>query len=70
MNIMFIFLSLLITACGGGGGSSDNATSTAKIAPRITNLSKNYEVYENQNAAFTVTATDPDSTSLTYSYQA
>jgi len=67
MKIRFIFLSLLITACGGGGGSSDNSTSTAKIAPRITNLSKNYEVYENQNAAFTVTATDPDSTSLTYS---
>ena len=54
MKIIFIVLSLLITACGGGGGSSDNSTSTAKIAPRITNLSKSYEVYENQNAAFTV----------------
>ena len=62
---------ITITACGGGGGGGGDSY-TAPVAPTnnaptITNTTGNYSVVENQTSAFTVTASDPDGDSLTYS---
>ena len=71
-NRVVILLGLFtITACGGGGGGGGD-TYTAPVvptnnAPSITNSSTNYSVVENQMSAFTITATDADGDSLTYS---
>ena len=61
----FIFLSLLfLTACGGGGGNSSDSNNRA---PFITNSSASFDVKENQNEAFTVTAGDPDGDQVSFS---
>ena len=71
-NRVVILLGLFaITACGGGGGGGGD-TYTAPVvptnnAPSITNSSTNYSVVENQMSAFSITATDADGDSLTYS---
>ena len=61
----------LIASCGGGGGGggtpSGGGYGTTNSAPTITNTSMNVSVQENQTAAFTVTASDPDGDTLTYS---
>jgi len=62
----------LIASCGGGGGGGGGDTSgggygTTNRAPTITNAAMNVSVQENQTAAFTVTASDPDGDTLTYS---
>ncbi|MBL32312.1 MAG: hypothetical protein CMD79_00170, partial [Gammaproteobacteria bacterium] len=67
-----VFWSLLITACGGGGGGSmgsDDSYGGGSMnnAPVISNTLLNISVRENQTSAFTVTATDSDNDSLTYS---
>ena len=70
-----ISLSLiLITACGGGGGGGMGDSSSGgggygnmNTAPTITNTTLNISVQENQTSAFTVTATDANGDSLTYS---
>ncbi len=67
-----VFWSLLITACGGGGGGSmgsDDSYGGGSMnnAPVISNTLLNISVPENQTSAFTVTATDSDNDSLTYS---
>ena len=64
---------LLVSACGGGGGgggeSSSNgyAAAPSNAAPAINNSSSNYSVDEGQTTAFTISATDSDGDSLTYS---
>jgi hypothetical protein len=74
VQYLFIFLlSLFIQSCGGGGGSSNNDSiptptpTPTNQAPTITNSFDNYEVNENQINAFTVTASDSDSSNLTFS---
>ena len=59
-----------ITACGGGGGGGGDLY-TAPVtptnnAPTITNSTTNYSVVENQMSAFTITATDADGDTLSY----
>lgn len=66
-----IFFSLIaISACGGGGGAEDSnggGYGNTNTAPSITNTTVNISVQENQTSAFTVTATDSNEDSLTYS---
>ena len=61
----------LITSCGGGGGggSSDSGGGygNTNSPPNITNTNNNVSVQENQTSAFTVSASDPDGDTLTYS---
>ena len=72
-------LSILffISACGGGGGGGGSSMSdgssgggygsgSSNTAPTITNSTLSISVEENQVSAFTVTATDADNDSLTY----
>ena len=65
-------LLLVISSCGGGGGgggSSDEGGygEVANRAPSITNTVFNVSVVEGETTAFTVTASDPDGDTLTYS---
>ena len=72
-------LSILffISACGGGGGGGGSSmadggsgggygSGSSNTAPTITNSTLSISVQENQTSAFTVTATDADNDSLTY----
>ena len=63
-----------IASCGGGGGGggagdsgSGGGYGNTNTAPSITNTTLNISVEENQTSAFTVTATDPNGDSLTFS---
>ena len=67
-----VFSLIFITSCGGGGGgmgadSSGGGYGNMNTAPTITNTTLNISVEENQTSAFTVTATDSNGDSLTYS---
>ena len=71
-NRVLILVGLIsISACGGGGGGGGDSYSAPEApsnnAPTITNTTGNYSVPENQTSAFTVTASDPDGDSLTFS---
>ena len=71
-NRVLILVGLIsISACGGGGGGGGDSYSApvapSNSAPTITNTTGNYSVPENQTSAFTVTASDPDGDSLTFS---
>ena len=66
------FSLIFITSCGGGGGMGDDSSSgggygNMNTAPTITNTTLNISVQENQTSAFTVTATDANGDSLTFS---
>lgn len=77
MNIYKKFILPLglfvIASCGGGGGGGGSSSDgggygeTSNNPPNITNTVFNVSVVENQTAAFTVTASDPDGNTLTYS---
>ena len=76
LNRVYIFFGLfLISACGGGGGGggsdSDSGmgygSGSSNTAPVITNSTLNISVVENQTSAFTISATDANGDSLTYS---
>ena len=67
-----VFSLIFITSCGGGGGgmgddSSGGGYGNMNTAPTITNTTLNISVEENQTSAFTVTATDANGDSLTFS---
>ena len=71
-NRLLLLVGLIsISACGGGGGGGGDSYSApvapSNSAPTITNTTGNYSVPENQTSAFTVTASDPDGDSLTFS---
>jgi len=71
-NRVLVLVGLItISACGGGGGGGGDSYSApvapSNSAPTITNTTGNYSVPENQTSAFTVTASDPDGDSLTFS---
>jgi hypothetical protein len=63
-RILFLFVSLLAASYGGGGGAT---TSTPGPASPVFTSSASFSAAENQTAIGTVTATDSDSSSLTYS---
>ena len=75
-NCSLIFATTaILAACGGGGGGGGDYSGGGggggggygNNPPTITNSSSVYSVVENQTAAFTVTASDSDGDSLTYS---
>jgi hypothetical protein len=73
-RVVLLFSIFIIASCGGGGGgggSSDDGGGggygNANRAPTITNATTSFSVMENQTAAFSITASDPDMDSLTYS---
>jgi plastocyanin len=73
-NILLISSISILVSCGGGGGGSSISNNgsdgygsgSSNSAPIITNTSLNISVVENQTSAFTVTASDSDNDSLTY----
>ena len=65
---------LILTACGGGGGGGGGSDSggggggyNPNNAPVIDGSTTTYSVLENQTSAFTVSASDADGDTLTYS---
>ena len=69
-NIAIISL-ILVTACGGGGGGGSDApgsgyTTPTNNPPVISNTDMSVSVVENQTSALTVSASDPNGDSLTY----
>ncbi len=71
-RVVLLSSFFVITSCGGGGGgggSEDpyNPPAQTNSAPTITNTVFNISVVENQTSAFTVTASDPDGNTITYS---
>ncbi len=73
-RVVLLSSIFIIASCGGGGGgggSSDDSGGggygNTNRAPTITNATTSFSVMENQTAAFSITATDPDMDSLTYS---
>jgi hypothetical protein len=74
LNKQFIiFSTILLISCGGGGGSSDSTSpgggygNTVNTAPNITNTDTNISVQENQTSAFTISASDSNGDTLSYS---
>ena len=68
---LFLVLTFIITSCGGGGGGGGSSTPTpptppANNAPTFANVGT-IAVAENVTAIGTVTATDADGDTLTYS---
>ena len=71
-RVVLLVSFFVIASCGGGGGGGgyeDPYTPPAQTngAPTITNTVFNISVQENQTSAFTISASDPDGDSLTYS---
>jgi len=71
-RVVLLASFFVIASCGGGGGGGgygDSYTPPAQTngAPTITNTVFNISVQENQTSAFTISASDPDGDSLTYS---
>ena len=72
LNRVVLLISIFVIAScgggGGGGGSEDSYNSPPpNSAPTITNTVLNISVVENQTSAFTVSASDPDGNTITYS---
>ena len=74
LNKVYTLVCLFIIAsCGGGGGGGGmggdgyGGGSSTNSPPSITNTVFNVSVTENQTSAFTISATDPDGDSLSYS---
>ena len=75
-RVIFLFSLFVIASCGGGGGGGGGGDyggggggygSNTNSAPTITNSSFAISVPENQTGAFTVTASDPNGDTLTFS---
>ena len=68
-----ILATAILAACGGGGGGGSDygggggGGGYGNNPPTITNSTSVYSAQENQTAAFTVTASDSDGDTLTYS---
>ena len=74
MDKKFLILTsvFIITSCGGGGGGGSDASGSGYTAPTnnppvINNTNTNISVQENQTSAFTISASDPNGDTLTYS---
>ena len=72
-RVIFLFSLFVIASCGGGGGGGGggdgygSSSGNMNGAPSITNSSFDISVQENQTTAFTVTASDPDGDTITFS---
>jgi hypothetical protein len=73
-RVIFLFSLFVIASCGGGGGGGGgggdgygSSSGNMNGAPNITNTSFDISVQENQTTAFTVTASDPDGDTITFS---
>ena len=70
-KIFYLTLFFVITSCGGGGGGGSSEDGGGYVTPNSppvnTNSSTEISVQENQSAAFTITATDSNGDTLTYS---
>lgn len=72
-NSLVVLVATTLVACGGGGGGGSDygggggGGGYGNNPPTITNSSSVYSAQENQTVAFTVTATDSDGDTLTYS---
>ena len=62
-KILYFITILFISGCGGGGGSQEIPQNSQPI---ITNNIFTFNVLENQNLAFIVEASDPDSDSISF----
>ena len=63
---------IILTACGGGGGGGSDSSGSGYTAPTnnppaINNTNTNISVEENQTSAFTISASDPNGDTLSYS---
>ena len=71
-RVVLLVSFFVIASCGGGGGGGGGSdpyipATPTNSAPTITNTVFNISVVENQTSAFTVTASDPDGNTITYS---
>ncbi len=72
-KVVLVLGLFIVTACGGGGGGGSDAGgggggyTNTNGAPTITNTTTSFSVVENQTSAFTITASDPDQDTLSYS---
>jgi len=77
-KIILITFIFILSSCGGGGGGGNDSSSNSNTgygngygnnnnSPEITNTTSSYEAQENQSSAFTVSATDADNDTLTFS---
>ena len=64
-NISLFSIFLILGACGGGGGGGDTPAPTIAAKPVFTS-SASFSAADNQTALGTVTATDSDSSSVTF----
>ena len=64
-NISLFSIFLILGACGGGGGGGTTPAPTVAAKPVFTS-SASFSAAENQTAIGTVTATDSDSSSVTF----
>ena len=61
-------IALLLTACGGGGGGGPATPEPVNTAPTITDPGA-LSVQEGSQAVATVSATDPEGDSITFTLQ-
>jgi len=66
-NILLFPVFMVLGACGGGGGGGGSTATPVTPASPVFTSSASFSAAENQTTIGTVTATDSDSTSLTYS---
>ena len=65
-NISLLSIFLILGACGGGGGGGTTPAAPTVAAKPVFTSSASFSAAENQTAIGTVTATDSDSSSITY----
>ena len=67
--LSLLFLSLLITGCGGGGESSDTTTPSGNAAPSVTLSVSSNVITSNQSFTITALASDSDGQIASYQWQ-
>ena len=67
--LSLLFLSLLITGCGGGGESSDTTTPSGNAAPSVTLSVSSNVITSNQSFTITALARDSDGQIASYQWQ-
>lgn len=68
-QLSLLFLSLLITGCGGGGESSDTTTPSGNAAPSVTLSVSSNVITSNQSFTITALASDSDGQIASYQWQ-
>jgi hypothetical protein len=67
--LSLLFLSLLITGCGGGGEGSDSTTPSGNAAPSVTLSVSSNVIASNQSFTITALASDSDGQIASYQWQ-